>query len=111
MTDESQGVDDLMNWLCWCWATDGERFYPPDETAHECIENIEKADDETAQAWEEGYHSRAYTEAVERFENLKARGFDPVERTEKHLEQACDRGLDLQDIDWEWWKAAQDQEE
>ena len=111
MTGEFQGVDDLINWLCWCWATDGERFYPPDGTAQECLENIEKANDETAQAWEKGYHARAYTEAMERFEDLKARGFDPVGRTEKRLEQVRDRGLNIQDIDCEWWKAARDQEE
>lgn len=85
MTDECRDMDDLLNWLCWSWATDGERFYPPDETVHECVKNIEKADDETAQAWEEGYHARAYADAVERFEDLEARGFDPVERTKKHV--------------------------
>lgn len=111
MVDKDQNVEELVNWLCWSWATDGERFYPPDETARECVDEVEKTGDNTARAWEEGYHSRAYTEAVERFEDLKARGFDPVERTERHLEEARNRGLDLPDIDWEWWETTQDQEE
>lgn len=107
MTDEDLTPDELLDWLCWAWATDGERFYPPDETAHECVEAVEKNGDGEAHAWEEGYHSRADTEAVERFDDLEARGFDPVKGAERHIEEARDRGLDLSDIDWEWWETTQ----
>jgi len=105
--DESdQNPGELLDWLCWSWATDGERFYPPDETAKECAEAVEKSGDKQALAWEEGYHSRAYTEAVERFDDLETRGFDPVERTERHIDDARSRGLDLSEIDWTWLEAA-----
>lgn len=109
--DDQPHAEEVLDWLCWGWATDGERFYPSKETAEECIEGVDKAGDEEALAWEEGYHSRAYTEAVERFDDLEARGFDPVQRTERHIGEARDRDLDLPDIDWEWWETTQDQEE
>jgi len=38
--ENSSDSDDFIQWLCWMWAQDGERFYPPDETAEECTENL-----------------------------------------------------------------------
>lgn len=104
MTD--QKANELLDWLSCIWATDGERFYPPDETAQECAEAVEKGDDDETLAFEEGYHSRAYTEAVGRFDDLQRRGFDPVERTERHITDARTQGLDLPDIDWTWLEAS-----
>lgn len=97
--------DELVDWLCWVWATDGERFYPPDETADECSAAIAHPDDEPL-AWERGYHARAYGEAVERFADLEASGVDPVERAERYIEAARARGLDLPSIEWRWLEAA-----
>ena len=107
MSDEQNpDAEDVLDWLCWMWATDGERFYPPDETAEACVEGVDEAGDGEKLAWEEGYHSRAYIEAVDRFEALEARGVDPVGRAERHIEDAQERDLDLPDIDWSWWEAS-----
>jgi len=99
-------LSELLDWLCWSWATTGERFYPPDETAKECVESIDSDDGSGERAWEEGYHSYAYNEAVDRFNDLKSAGYDPVRRAERHIEEARKDDLDLPDIDWEWWEAA-----
>lgn len=111
MTNEDTTPQELVDWLCWSWATTGERFYPPDETAHQCVADVDTSDKSEALAWEAGYHSRAYTEAVERFDDLQARGFDPVTRAERHIDEARNEGLDLPDIDWEWWEITHAQEE
>jgi len=106
MTQDTEGTDaeEMLDWLCWNWAKDGERFYPPKETAKECVENIEPADEVEGIAFEEGYHVRAYIEVVQRFEDLETRGFDPEERAKRHIRESRQRGLDLSDIDWSWWK-------
>ena len=100
-TGPDETPDELLDWLCWMWALDGDRFYPPKETAAECAEH-NKGADETGLAWEEGYHARAYSEAVERFDDLEVRGFDPRKRTERYIERAEERGDNLDPIDWEW---------
>lgn len=106
MSEQEPDADEMLDWLCWVWATDGERFYPPDETAKECVEAVEKEGDSEALAWEEGYHSRAYVDAVERFDDLETRGFDPKARAERHIREARDRDLDLPAIDWSWLEAS-----
>lgn len=112
--DRDRTPDELLDWLCWMWALDGERFFPPDETAEECMvavaETYEGQSDEDrikAKGWEHGQHARAWTEAVERFHDLEARGFDPKARAEREIARAREDGLDLQDIDWEWWDSQQ----
>jgi len=94
-------MDEFLNWLCWMWAQDGERFYPPEQTAKECIddvrENYEAAYDDLelkiqllgAFEWEKGQHARAYTEAVSKFRDASHWGFDPIERA-------------VDPIDWSW---------
>jgi hypothetical protein len=107
MSDEQDpSAEDVLDWLCWVWASDGDRFYPPGETAQGCVEGLDEAGNEKKLAREEGYHIRAYVGAVDRFEALEARGFDPVARAERHIEDAQERELDLPDIDWSWWEAS-----
>jgi len=110
--------EDFLNWLCWMWAQDGERFYPPEETAVECVDAVRDEYEENysgymlttklAQAyqWEVGQHSRAYTEAVTRFRDCARRDFAPIERAarEQHdLRKKADDDYDKQ-IDWSWLK-------
>jgi len=95
---------DLLDWLCWMWAQEGERFYPPDETAQEMAIGRGDVTDEFDCGMLYGTHTRAYTTAVERFMDLENRGFDPRERAEHHIE---DSDLDLPPTDWSWWEAAQ----
>lgn len=100
--------DELLDWLCWCFAMDGERFYPPDETAEECLEAFEGNDgdfdvDERRRGVEHGQHSRAYMTAVMFFEDLENWGYDPKARAEREIETSKDDGLELPDIDWEWY--------
>jgi len=109
MTDTNHNIhentdktpNELLDWLCWVWATDGEQFYPPDETATECFESLETTNSD-ALAYEEGYHARAYTQAVDRYHNLQKKGFNPKARAERHIHEAQENGLDLDDIDWAW---------
>lgn len=100
--------DELVDKLCWMWAKDGERFYPPDETAKGCIEDwkegLGKELDEGDYRWELGQHERALDEAREKFRHLKSLGFDPEARAERFIEEAREHGDDLSSIDWEWWE-------
>lgn len=80
----------------------GERFYPYDETAAECIDVFEEADDvevtEFSRGQEYGKHGRAWSEAVEIFDMLFMHGYDPVERTERYVDEN-----DLPELDWSWY--------
>lgn len=105
--DTTVDADGMLDWLCWAWAMDGERFYPPDETASECTDALmeERDSDDRQSIYEQEFaeHCRAYTEAVEKFNDLQCRGFDPIARAERHIEEARANGLEgLPDIDWEW---------
>jgi len=106
----SQTTDMTLDWLCWERATSGERFYPPEETAVECVEALTGSDEDVEHAEfdpsldkEVGQHQRAWLEAVEFFDSLQARGYDPVARVERHIAYSrIIRDLDLPRIDWEW---------
>lgn len=101
---------EMLDWLCWRFAVDAERFFPPDETAQECVEQFDYEDGslEKAEAvgWEKGQHSRAWTEAVEFFHDLEMRGHDPKERAEREIERSREDDLDLPEIDWSWYEAS-----
>lgn len=111
MTDEHESdtdtdLDELLNWLCWTHATTGERFYPPDETARECIDALSNETDsprhEKKYAQEYGQHGRAWGDAIEFFDDLYGHGLDPVYRANYYVEQARAEGDDLSRIDWAW---------
>lgn len=105
--------DEFLDWLCWSTALDGERFFPPRETAGECMDGVghvyEDNDDmvwEEGLAWEVGQHARAWSDAVELFVSMQRRGFDPVERAERYITRAHRDGQDLSDIGWSWLEAS-----
>jgi len=115
MTDADHTADEFLSWLCWTWATDGQRFYPPEETADECVEAVrenyeknyegEKLETELLKAtsWEKGQHSRAYTEAVSKFRDAANWGFDPIERAAREQHDLRQRSEDYdEEIDWSW---------
>lgn len=104
--DTELTTDGLLDWLCWIWAGDGERFYPPDETARECMEEIYGEMEEWPHekyGIEKGQHSRAYNTAVGRYHDLEQRGFDPRGRAEREIRRARANGLDLPELDWTWY--------
>lgn len=105
--DEDRRIepDELLDWLCWCAATSGERFYPPTETAEECAEAMASESEDTAfddvYERELGKHQRAYMDAFEFFHDLENHGYDPKGRAQRYIE-VDDTVLD--DIDWSWWE-------
>jgi hypothetical protein len=110
MSDEPDpNPEEFVNWLCWMWAQDGERFYPPEETARECteewVEGDESLDKQRVYLKEYGQHARAYSEAVSKFRDAKRRGFNPVEcaaREQHKLRQQSDEYNES--LDWSWLK-------
>jgi hypothetical protein len=113
----TRDIDDLVQWLCWMWAEDGERFYPPTETAWECVEHQmeqyeDKYDDDTmlalalirAYEWEYGQHSRACSEAHAKFSDLESWGFDPVElAAREHRDLMEQANGEVEPLDWSWY--------
>lgn len=115
MSETDYSADEFLDWLCWMWAMSGERFYPPDETAKECIEAVRENYEENysgdelerelerAYEWEKGQHSRAYTEAVDKFRDAANWGFDPIERAAReHRNLMEEAGGEIDPIDWSW---------
>lgn len=103
-------ADEFLDWLCWMWATDGERFYPPERTAEKCVESVseeygeESAEYHEALQWETGQHARAYSTATMRFKDMNSWGFDPVERAAREHRDLMERSDGKVDpIDWSWW--------
>jgi len=95
-------AQETLQFLCWKFATDGDRFYPPKETANECCEELD-TDDEYVKGLENGQHGRAWGEAVNFFEKLRVRGYDPVSLAQQ--EQADLRGRSeaySEELSWEW---------
>lgn len=99
---DGRTADEMLDWLCWVLATEGERFYPPDETAEECIDT-QGLEDDFQKGAEYGQHVRAFSTAQERFRDLERHGFNPRERAEREIERAREDGLELEDIDWGWY--------
>lgn len=95
--ERTREPDEVLDWLCWVFATRGERFYPPDETADGCMEaNYPDQSEWPHEKYgvEKGQHSRAYTDAVEFFYDLKRHGYDPVGRTRRSVRRSREEGLD-----------------
>lgn len=105
--DADRSVDELLDWLCWMWATDAERFHPANETADECMVAHYGEDEEEwdprIHGLERGQHGRAVSTAVERFKALEQRGFDPKARAQREIERSRKEGVELDDIDWTWY--------
>lgn len=66
---------EMLEWLCWRFAIQGERFYPPEETAEECMdifEDMYEGEDLVYHTGvERGQHARAWTDAMVFFEDMK----------------------------------------
>jgi len=102
MTDD-RSPDEILDWLCWVWATEAERFYPPEESAEECIEQWDVDDvDERSRGEEYGYHTAMFWTAQTRFEDLRTFGLNPKERAKREIERSREQGFELEDIDWSW---------
>lgn len=104
--DPERTADEMLDWLCWSFYYTGERFFPPEETAEECIEAAkedgrwDEEEHEYREGMEYGKHGRAWSESVEFYDQMVSRGFDPVRRTHRHIEES---ELDLPEADdWEW---------
>lgn len=100
-----------LDFLCWSLAMDAADFYPPKETAAECMGalpddrytagTVEEAE---AFGWEYGQHSRVVAEAANRFKEMEERGLDPRGRAEREVERSREEGLDVADLDWAWYE-------
>lgn len=90
------GADEMLDWLCWRFATQGERFYPVEETAQECMGSLDMKDENDPEAlgWERGTHHRAYLNAVMFFHDLERHGYEPIERAKREVRRARQEGLD-----------------
>lgn len=95
--------DEALDYLCWTWATQGERFYPPRETAEECVDALlEESDTQQYKEEalkEEGQHMRAFTDALDNFRTLERIGYDPKARAERYAEQSPN---DISIDSWDW---------
>lgn len=92
----------MLDKLCWSFAFSGERFYPYDLTAAECIDTFEEADgvdvSEFARGQEYGKHGERWEASVEFFDTMEMHGYDPIERAERYREKN-----DLPEIDYTWY--------
>lgn len=99
----------FVDYMCWYFAGNGERFYPPNETAEKCVESLHGApgieeDREKLLAMEKAEHARAYENAVVFFEIVERRGDDPVFRACREVARSRGEGLeDLPYPNFEWW--------
>lgn len=108
-------VDEYLDRLCWLVGSRCDRFYPPDETAQECIESFEETaaenedvspPDEADIGNEYGYHTASFIHGAELFQDMYTYGFDPKERAQRDIERAVeehDLDGDALAIDWTWW--------
>lgn len=124
--------DELLDRLCWLHASDAERFFPPDETADECIEHFEEAMEEgitsetqtfdgdeyvsydneakirvtdKSRGSEYGAHGRALNNAVRFFKELENAGLDPKARAERYNKESIPEDEEVPDLDWTWYEA------
>lgn len=113
--DPNLTTDEMLDFLCWAIGKSGERFYPPDETAEECVDELcgdasHGEEYEYCRGVEHGQHGRAWTDAVEFYHYLDREGFDPVARAEREVERTVERqdldGPDGLAVDWAWLDAS-----
>lgn len=98
-------TNELLDHLCWKFAWEGDRFYPPRETARECVRA--RYEEDKTHFGEElerevGQHGRAWDTAVDFFETLQAEGYDPVMRARRYVERDDILTEESLPEDWEW---------
>lgn len=109
----NEDTDDFVDWLCWMWAQDLQRFTPPDETALDCVKNatqhrerdymLPAVDDFLAYEWELAQHQRAANEAKMKLDDAKQWGMNPIERAEREHSALQERASsEIDDLDWEY---------
>jgi len=87
-SSEEYTPEEVLDWLCWMWAQDGERFY-----SFECSE---KDDDRLNKAIK-------LNEARSKFRDIEMWGFDPVETAAREHRDLMERENDVTPMDWSWW--------
>lgn len=102
--DGERTADELLDWLSWSYAQDGQRFWPPDDTAGECVENFDLNPDSFEAGVEHGKHCRAWLDATEFMNQLEKRGADPMERAARE-QRALYKHSDTEQtaLDWTWY--------
>lgn len=107
---DQDSPDELLDWLCWVWAVEGQSAYPPEEQVAEHVAAHENESlpgttvvDEFLRGELTGRISLMWTQAVMRYEMLENRGFDPKACAERHVERRRTEGHGPSGIDWAWY--------
>lgn len=99
MRDEHT-AEEVLDWICWSLVVDADTWYPPDETAEECIEALregEPDDVEVKEQYERGYHAGSFLAAEDLAWTIVGKfGVDVYARAERHREES---DLDLPPFD------------
>lgn len=94
-----------MDRYCWLLVSWRNRFYPPDETAEECIETFEDEEDddvlptEYTRGHEHGYHDGMYIAFNEMMEQLYIYGINVMARANRYTKVHRDAGTPLRTDD------------
>lgn len=80
--------------LCWLLVSTRNRFYPPDETAEECIEHFEEESDET-RGHEHGYHAGMFTARNMFMEQLYGYGINVLARANRYTHSNRLHGMEF----------------
>lgn len=117
MTDDSphparpqpeQSIEDLLDWLCYIYADQGEKIHPPDETAREYVESSGAADYFTDTevsgivASKTTDHQGILWESQAFFKHLEDFGYSPEERARRYARRCNVAGDDMDTPTFEW---------
>ena len=58
ITDSEYDIN--IGFLCWTLICDRNRWYPPEQTAQECVDAISSTDPELLYEFEHGYHQGSF---------------------------------------------------
>lgn len=106
-----------LDFILWKAADNGQRFYPPKETAWDCFEayipNYEERFDDPlltfklflAYHWELGQHSRSVLDAMNRIEQAEKINLNPIERIARRHREMMKEGMVNEPLDWTWYHA------
>lgn len=72
-----------LDQMCWKLVSSRNRFYPPDETANECVEALDDTDG-TQQAKEHGYHAGMFIAYDDAIDMLYLQGVNVLGRANRH---------------------------
>lgn len=80
--------------ICWLVMDYREHFYPPDETAEECIDEVIDDDNEHGVGKEHGYHAGMFIAHDELAHQIRCLGIDVLARAERYVEASVRDGQD-----------------